>query len=124
MTSAAELERITDKESVDNIKEIADEIAAKVKPLKIILFGSFAKGSYTEDSDFDFYLVIDDERNVATATQEAYIASSNIKKRPVDIVVGTNTRFETKRKASYTQMVEREVEQYGILLYDQGEVVA
>ena len=118
MTSAEELDRITDKESVDNIKEIADEIAAKVKPLKIILFGSFAKGSYTEDSDFDFYIVVDDGRDVKETMCLARRATIYVKKRPVDIVVGTNSRFEMKRKMDYTQMIEGEVEREGILLYE------
>ena len=109
---------IEDKGSAENIRDIVGEIVTKVKPLKVILFGSFAKGAYTDESDYDFYLVVEDGRNVAEATRDAYRASGYIKKRPVDIVVGTNSRFERKRKASHTQMVEREVDQYGILLYD------
>lgn len=40
-------------------------------------------------------------------------------KKAMDIIVGTNSRFETKRKASYRKMMERGVERFGILLYDQ-----
>ena len=116
------LERIEDKTSVENIQELTKEFVSKVNPLKIVLFGSFARGSYTEDSDYDFYLVVADDRNVAEATREAYKASVYIKKRPVDIVVGSNSRFERKRRASYSQMIEREVEEYGILLYEQNTV--
>ena len=122
MTGAESLERIEDRDSVENIQELAREFVKKVNPIKIVLFGSFAKGSYTEDSDYDFYLVVDDDRNIAEATREAYRASIYLKKRPVDIVVGTNSRFEKKRRASYSQMIEREVEQYGILLYEQDAV--
>ena len=122
MTGMEGLERIEDKASVENIQELTREFINKVDPLKIVLFGSFAKGSYTEDSDYDFYLVVDDDRNIAEATREAYRASVYLKKRPVDIVVGTNSRFEQKRRASYSQMIEREVEQYGILLYEQNRV--
>ena len=122
MTGVEGLERIKDKTSVENIQELTREFINKVDPLKIVLFGSFAKGSYTEDSDYDFYLVVDDDRNIAEATREAYRASIYLKNRPVDIVVGTNSRFERKRRASYSQMIEREVEQYGILLYEQDAV--
>ena len=122
MTGAERLERIKDRDSVENIQELARKFVKKVNPIKIVLFGSFAKGSYTEDSDYDFYLVVDDDRNIAEATREAYRASIYLKKRPVDIVVGTNSRFEKKRRASYSQMIEREVEQYGILLYEQDAV--
>ena len=116
------LDRIEDRETVENIQELAREFVSKIAPLKIVLFGSFAKGSYTEDSDYDFYLVVDDDRNIAEVTREAYKASLYLKKRPVDIVVGSNSRFERKRRADYSQMVEREVEQYGILLYEQDKV--
>ena len=94
MTGAERLERIKDRDSVENIQELARKFVKKVNPIKIVLFGSFAKGSYTEDSDYDFYLVVDDDRNIAEATREAYRASIYLKKRPVDIVVGTNSRFE------------------------------
>ena len=122
MTGVEGLNRIEDKTSVENIQELTREFVSKVNPLKIVLFGSFAKGSYTEDSDYDFYLVVADDRNVAEATREAYKASIYIKNRPVDIVVGSNSRFERKRRASYSQMIEREVEEYGILLYEQNAV--
>ena len=118
MTGVESLERIEDKTSVENIRELAREFVDKVNPLKIVLFGSFARGSYTDDSDYDFYLVIDDGRDVRETMRQAQRASIYIKKRPVDIVVGTNSRFEMKRKMDYTQMVEGEVERDGILLYE------
>ena len=37
-------------------------IFSEVNPLKVILFGSFANGTYMDESDYDFYLVIDDGR--------------------------------------------------------------
>ena len=123
MTGVESLGMIEDKASVENIQELAQQFVKTVNPLKVILFGSFAKGSYNADSDYDFYLVVDDNRNVAETTREAHRASINIKNRPVDIVVGTNSRFEKKRNASYSQMVEREVEEYGILLYNKNETV-
>ena len=45
-----------------DIKEIQDEIIARLKPLrpeKIILFGSYAYGNPTEDSDIDLFLIRD-----------------------------------------------------------------
>lgn len=65
-------------------------------PLKVILFGSFADGSYTEGSDYDFYIVVNDGRDIGEATDKAYRAVRYVKRRPVDIVVGTNSRFERK----------------------------
>lgn len=122
MTGIDSLDRIEDKELVENILRIVEEFVAKLRPIKIILFGSFANGTYNEDSDFDFYIVIDDDRSVNETTRAAYRALINVKKRPVDIVVGTHSRFEQKGKSHYSLMVEGEVERKGILLYDKDAV--
>jgi len=45
-----------------NIEEISNEIVEKLKPLdpdRIILFGSYAYGTPTEESDIDLFLVKD-----------------------------------------------------------------
>lgn len=119
MTGIESLSHIADKESLSNIKELTRCFVNRVNPLKVILFGSFANGTYTDASDYDFYLVIDDGRNVSAATDEAYNSVMDIKKRPVDIVVGTSSRFERKGKSKHSLMVEGEVQRNGVLLYDQ-----
>ena len=39
------------------IEEITKQIIQQYKPEKIILFGSYAKGDFTEDSDLDFLVI-------------------------------------------------------------------
>lgn len=119
MTGIESLSRIKDTDFVDNIKEMTDYFVSQVDPLKVILFGSFADGTYTEESDYDFYLVIDDGRNVGEAADKAYNSVMYVKKRPVDIIVGTNSRFERKGRSKHSLMIEGEVQRNGILLYDQ-----
>ena len=119
MTGIESLAHIRDNESLDNIREMTKCFVSQVNPLKVILFGSFANGTYTDESDYDFYLVIDDGRSVGEATDEAYNSVMYVKKRPVDIVVGTNSRFERKGNSKHSLMVEVEVQRNGILLYDQ-----
>lgn len=119
MTGIESLSHIKDADSVDNIREMTRCFISEVNPLKVILFGSFANGTYTDESDYDFYLVIDDGRSVGEATDEAYNSVMYVKKRPVDIVVGTNSRFERKGKSRHSLMIEGEVQRNGILLYDQ-----
>jgi len=41
------------------IDDIVNRIAVNYKPEKIILFGSYARGNYNEDSDLDFILIKD-----------------------------------------------------------------
>ena len=110
---------IKDSESADNIRELTQCFVKHVNPLKVYIFGSFANGTYTDESDYDFYIVIEDGRNVSDAMDEAYNSIMYVKKRPVDIVVGTNSRFEQKGKSKHSLMVEGEVQRNGILLYDQ-----
>lgn len=124
MTGIESLAHIKDADSVDNIREMTKCFVSQVNPLKVILFGSFADGTYTPESDYDFYLVIDDGRSVGEATDEAYNSVMYVKKRPVDIVVGTNSRFERKGRSRHSLMVEGEVQRNGILLYDQARADA
>ena len=42
------------------IKSIADQIIRKYEPLKIILFGSAARGEYDRVSDLDFLIIKED----------------------------------------------------------------
>ena len=119
MTGIESLSRIQDLAFVDNIMELTECFVSQIDPLKVILFGSFADGSYTEDSDYDFYIVVNDGRDISEATDKAYRAVRYVKRRPVDIVVGTNSRFERKGNSRHSLMVEGEVARNGILLYDQ-----
>ena len=121
MTGTEKLAHIKDRAAVENIRELTRCFVSQVKPLKVILFGSFANGSYTDESDYDFYLVIEDGRSVSEATDEAYNAVMYAKKRPVDIVVGTNSRFERKGKSAHSLMIEGEAQRNGILLYEKSE---
>ncbi|MCK9208055.1 MAG: nucleotidyltransferase domain-containing protein [Salinivirgaceae bacterium] len=41
------------------INEIVNRIASNYNPDKIILFGSYAKGNYNDNSDLDFILIKD-----------------------------------------------------------------
>ena len=121
MKDIGRLQDIKDRNDRDNIMEMMRCFVSAVDPLKVILFGSFASGNYTDESDFDFYLVIDDGRNVLDATDLAYNSVLFVKKRPVDIVVGTASRFEVWSRATNTLMIEREVWLKGILLYERTE---
>jgi len=48
------------KEEVKNIlSEIVEKLKSEYKPLKIILFGSYAYGNPTEDSDIDLLILKD-----------------------------------------------------------------
>lgn len=100
---------------IKEIEEIKMKFIEKLSPKRIYLFGSYAEGTQSEDSDFDFYIVMDNESvNIRELTTEAYKSIRSVKKRPVDIIVGTDKRFEERKKFP---SIEYEVEQKGVLIY-------
>lgn len=99
------------------IGAIKDRIVTSVMPKQIYLFGSFATDTYTEHSDYDFYVIVDDAAgDKIELSQRAYKSLRGIRKRPVDIVIGYETAF-SKRKTEDT--LERVVLAEGVLLYEQ-----
>ncbi|MFH0812258.1 MAG: nucleotidyltransferase domain-containing protein [Pseudomonadota bacterium] len=56
-----------EKNSIDKISaEFAGIVRAKMKDhlKKIILFGSHARGDFTEGSDYDFLVIVDERRKI------------------------------------------------------------
>lgn len=103
---------------VEEIQELKNRFIDQLSPVQIYLFGSYANGTYTDESDFDFYIMVpDDITDIVKETVKAYKAIREVKQRSVDIVVGTKTRFETRKEI---QSIENEVYHKGVLLYDAG----
>lgn len=97
------------------INIITDRLVRSISPSKIYLFGSFAKGTYTEDSDYDFYIIVpDNSGDRISISQKAYKSLRGIRKRPVDIVVGYESTFNDRKNAT---TLENIVDKEGILLY-------
>ena len=97
---------------IDEIEVIKQKL---VDQIAVYLFGSFANGTAHADSDFDFYIIVDDnEKDLHAVATSAYKAIRGVKQRPVDILVGTKSGF-AERKDQFT--VENEVLRKGILIY-------
>ena len=108
----------------DEIYELKDRLVEQLSPLKVYLFGSYAYGTPGADSDYDFYIVVDDaQTNSYEQTVRAYKAIRHARTRPVDILVGTNSAFE-QRKTESVHSIENEVFRRGILLYDAASASA
>ena len=98
------------------IRSIVECLKDKINPQRIYLFGSFARDEEREDSDYDFYLVMDDAvTNRITVAQDAYKSLQGLKRRSVDIVVGTVSSFnERKTRKTLESIVDRE----GVIVYE------
>ena len=81
----------------DTIEGVLEEYG--VKPVKIILFGSRARGDYREDSDWDILVIVDKELD--REKKREIIARIRIKlaslKIPNDIIIQSSLTVE-KRK--------------------------
>lgn len=99
----------------NEILAIKDRFVEALHPEKIILFGSYARDTYNENSDYDFYLIMPDStKNILHVTQEAYISLIDMERKPVDIVVNTASKFAERSKMT---TLERTVLQEGVVLY-------
>lgn len=99
------------------INEIKDRFLQAINPKQIYLFGSYARGDIHNDSDYDFYLVFEDNAGDGIKlTQDAYYALRGFRSKPVDIVVGFESRFHERAKAN---TLEKRVLREGVLLYAQ-----
>ena len=102
---------------INEIEELKNSFVKDLLPIKIYLVGSFAEGKQNADSDIDFYIVVDDSRkDMLDLTTRAYRSIRHKRKRPVDIIVHTSERFESKKASPVS--VDGEVARKGVLLYE------
>ena len=53
----------TEKITPELINYIVEKIIREIQPEKIILFGSYARGDFTQSSDLDLFIIKDDEES-------------------------------------------------------------
>jgi len=75
----------SDTAQLDDIQKIVGQIVQQFHPEKIILFGSYAHGEPTSDSDVDLLVVMDTEDNPLHVA--ASIAAAIDHPFPLDILV-------------------------------------
>ncbi len=79
----------------EKIKEVVNKIVKEYQPEKVILFGSYAWGKPTEDSDVDLFIVKDTENTRAMARKIDRLIFPRY--FPMDLIVYTPGQVE-KRK--------------------------
>ena len=107
-----------------NIETLKDEIIERLKPLdpdKVILFGSYAYGTPTEDSDIDLYVVTKDDYMPQTmkekmdVVRKVSVAIDDIcKKYPTDLI--THTKAMHNKFIALDSMFSRKILRDGISL--------
>ena len=94
------------------INSIKNQLIKKYKPQKIILFGSYAYGEPTQDSDVDLLVVADTDKKFHESVQE--VRTLLPKDRPFDLIVLTPLEYQ-KSKASNALLLE--IEAKGRVIY-------
>ena len=101
--------------SLDDIKKLCQKIAGTYDTEKIILFGSYAKGTATKDSDIDLLIVA----NIDLPPVERYCAVRNVLAdfpAGFDLIVKTPAEYEKWRHI--VNHIVYFAEKYGKTIYE------
>ena len=96
------------------IRRMADRIAKKFHPDRIILFGSYARGDAGPDSDVDLLVVMPVRRSRRSMAVDIGAALHDIR-MPKDIIVTTPDDFKWRKEVIGT--IERPAAREGKVLY-------
>lgn len=97
------------------IIEYANEVARQFQPERIILFGSYAEGKATEDSDVDLLVEMNHSRS---SLQQALVIRKAVKRSfPLDLVVKSSD--EIRRRVHQNDFFLKTIMDSGQVLYEQ-----
>jgi predicted nucleotidyltransferase len=101
----------------DKISEIENKIASGYSPDKIILFGSYATGNSTDDSDLDLLIIKDTDlpRPLRSVQVRKMLYGSMI---PIDLIVYTPKEIDESKENIYSFIYE--VFKTGKTLYERA----
>lgn len=97
-----------------DIKRVCAQIARGFRPQRIILFGSYAYGKPTPDSDVDLLVIMPFK---GRTTEKAVEISSRLEHRfPIDLLV--RSPEEVRQRLEWNDFFLREVTEKGVVMYD------
>ncbi len=98
----------------EQLKELIRQIAEAVHPLRIILFGSAARGEMGPDSDVDLLVVMPEGTHRGHAEERIYVGVRGIR-LPFDVIVATPSDLEAYRETP--GLIYREAVREGQTVY-------
>ncbi len=98
----------------EDIQATCNDIVREFSPLQVILFGSYAYGTPTEDSDVDLLVVMDIPES-ETSRQAGEILQRIPRRFPMDLLV--RSPEEIAYRVSYNDWFLREITEKGDVLY-------
>ncbi|HEC34000.1 MAG TPA: nucleotidyltransferase domain-containing protein [Chloroflexi bacterium] len=109
------------REDSRRLRTIVETIVQVARPERVILFGSRAKGTAQEVSDYDFLVVMREVQNEREVSRRIYRAL--LERRAgaaVDVVVVNAATLERHRENPF--YIYRQALQEGRVFYDHGRV--
>lgn len=108
-----------DKRIRNMINELVDNILNVSDPVKILLFGSRARGDYRKNSDIDILVIFKRKRDI---TRKYYNMISNlVKTSPVDVDFKTDSMQQIKNYRENMDDVYYYIMHDAIILYQHGD---
>ena len=101
----------------EQINEVSMRIVRNFKPQKIILFGSYANGTPTEESDLDLLVIKDSDSPSRLQNRKIRRILSDLR-IPIDVVVKTPEEFRTYRDIIGTIIYP--ANKFGKVIYESG----
>lgn len=103
------------QEAKIELNAIVDAIKNTVKAKEIYLFGSFARGEEREYSDFDVYVVLQDEetRRPIECEQDIHYACYDIVNKGLDVLTEHFSKFQFNNQGVVKIVKEEGVKLYG-----------
>ena len=101
----------------EKLSSIKESVLKYVPARYIYLFGSYAYGNPTEESDIDIYVVTPDNINNFSEIYTKIIGDLGDKKICfIDLLLGRETVFNTRKE---NNIFEKTISKNGTLLYEQ-----
>ncbi len=98
----------------DEVEAIAERIAKEFNPEKIVLFGSYAQGNPTSESDVDLLVIVDTKQSTWDLSVEISLAIEHA--FPMDILVRTPQEIAERLKLG--DFFIKTILEKGKVLYD------
>jgi predicted nucleotidyltransferase len=101
-----------------HIEAVADRIGTEFHPHRVVLFGSYAYGTPTEDSDVDLLVVMPHQKS---ASETAIEIMRRVQPRiPLDLIV--RTPEEIRERLKWNDFFLQEISDRGQVLYESPDV--
>ncbi len=100
------------------IEAIRNEVVRVVRPRRVILFGSQARGDARPDSDYDLLIVADTDRPTYEVRVDARVAMMGI---PVSMDLIVLTPEQLEEELSWASSVASEAVRSGKVIYQAAE---